>query len=266
MRKRVVFIVFISVFLFLFATIASAGPVLERILKNGELTVGTTGTQPPMTATTKKGDLIGLDIDIAKLIAAGLGVKVNFVTMPFSKLLPALKAGQVDMVLSGMTITQERNRSLAFVGPYYISGKGILAKAEKYAALQEATGLDTPEVTAAALKDSTSKKFIETLMPKAKMITTDNYDQAIDLLLKGKIDVFVADFPYCALTAYRFREKGLVAGNSPLSFEPLGIAMSEDTLLINWVRNFMIRLKGTGLMVELQKRWLDGGPWIEQLP
>ena len=42
--------------------------------------------------------------------------------------------------------------------------------------------------------------------------------------------------------------------------------MSEDTLLINWVQNFMTRLKGTGLMVELQKRWLDGGPWIEQLP
>jgi len=78
--------------------------------------------------------------------------------------------------------------------------------------------------------------------------------------------VFVADFPYCALTAYRFKEKGLMAGNSRLTFEPLGIAMSEDTLLINWVQNFMIRLKGTGLMVELQKRWLDGGPWIEQLP
>ena len=101
MRKRVVFMVFISVFLFIFATIASAGPVLERILKKGELTVGTTGSQPPMTATTKKGELIGLDIDIAKLIAAGLGVKANFVTLPFSKLLPAIKAGQVDMVLSG---------------------------------------------------------------------------------------------------------------------------------------------------------------------
>ena len=170
------------------------------------------------------------------------------------------------MVLSGMTITQERNRSLAFVGPYYVSGKGILAVAEKFALLQEASGLNSPEVTAAALKDSTSKKFVETLMPKAKMITTDTYDQAIDLLLKGKVDVFVADLPYCALTAYRFREKGLIAGNSPLNFEPLGIAMREDTLLINWVQNFMIRLKGTSLLTELQKRWLDGGPWVEQLP
>jgi polar amino acid transport system substrate-binding protein len=266
MKKGFVFFAILLVFSFLFASIAPAGPVLEKILKNGTLRVGTSGSQPPMTATTRKGALIGMDIDIAKLIAAGLGVKVNFVTMPFSKLLPALKAGEVDMVISGMTITQERNRSLAFVGPYYVSGKGILAVAEKYAALQEASGLDTPEVTAAALKDSTSKKFIETLMPKAKMMTTDTYDQAIDLLLKGKIDVFVADLPYCALTAYRFREKGLIAGNSPLNFEPLGIAMREDTLLINWVRNFMIRLKGTGLLTELHKRWLDGGPWVEQLP
>jgi len=172
----------------------------------------------------------------------------------------------VDMVLSGMTITQERNRNLAFVGPYYVSGKGILAVAERFALLQEASGLNSPEVTAGALKNSTSKQFVETLMPKAKMVTTDNYDQAIDLLLKEKIDVFVADFPYCALTAYRFKEKGLMAGNSRLTFEPLGVAMREDTLLINWVRNFMIRIKGSGLLAELQKRWLDGGPWIEQLP
>jgi polar amino acid transport system substrate-binding protein len=266
MRKGIFFFILLWIFVFMFAAITSAGPVLENILKSGTLRVGTTGSQPPMTATTKKGELIGLDIDIARLIAAGLGVKTNFVTMPFSKLLPALKAGKVDMVLSGMTITQERNRNLAFVGPYYVSGKGILAVAERFALLQEASGLNSPEVTAGALKNSTSKQFVETLMPKAKMVTTDNYDQAIDLLLKEKIDVFVADFPYCALTAYRFKEKGLMAGNSRLTFEPLGVAMREDTLLINWVRNFMIRIKGSGLLAELQKRWLDGGPWIEQLP
>jgi polar amino acid transport system substrate-binding protein len=55
--------------------------------------------------------------------------------MPFSKLFPALKAGEVDMVISGMTITQERDRSLSFVRPYYVSGKGILAVAEKQTTL-----------------------------------------------------------------------------------------------------------------------------------
>ena len=266
MRKTIIVVALLSVLSLMLATVSLAGPALDRILKKGELLVGTTGTQPPMIATTKKGEIIGLDADISRLMAAGLGVKVKFVKMPFPKLLPALESGRVDMILSGMTMTPGRNKKVAFVGPYYVSGKGILAVAEKYAALREATGLDTPDVTVAALKNSTSQKFAETLMPKAKLITTNSYDEAIKLLFNSKIDVLVADFPFCALTAYRYQDKGLVAGKSPLTFEPLGIAMTEDTLLINWVNNFMNTLQGSGQLKKLHKRWLDGGPWIEELP
>ena len=153
MKKIFVLVALFAVLALMFAMPVSAGPVMDRIIKNGELIVGTSGAQPPMTAITKKGELIGLDIDIAKAIADALGVKIKFVSMPFAKLLPALEANQVNMVLSGMTITPKRNQKVAFVGPYYVSGKGILAVAEKYAALQEATGLNTPEVTVAALKN-----------------------------------------------------------------------------------------------------------------
>jgi ABC-type amino acid transport substrate-binding protein len=75
-----------------------------------------------------------------------------------------------------------------------------------------------------------------------------------------------ADFPFCALTAYRYQDKGLIAGKSPRTSEPLGIAMKEDTLLINWVQNFMNMLQGSGQLKELHKRWLKGGSWIEELP
>ena len=150
------------------------------------------------------------------------------------------------------------------VGPMSTLIRGPASRV--FAALQEATGLNTPDVSVAALKDSTSQIFVETLMPRAKLVPTDSYETAIDLLFKGKVDVVVADFPFCALTAYRHRDKGLFAGNSPLSFEPLGIAMHEDTLLINWVQNLMNMLEGTGQLKRLQKRWLDGGEWIERLP
>jgi len=266
MKKTFVFVAILSALFLMFTTAALAGPALERIMQKGELVIGTSGTQPPMIATTKKGEIIGLDADIARAMAAAMGVKVKFVSMPFAKLLPALEANQVDMVLSGMTMTPKRNQKVAFVGPYYVSGKGILAVAEKYAALQQAKGLDTPEVTVAALKNSTSQQFVETLIPKAKFIPTKSYDEAIDLLFKGKIDVVVADYPFCALTAYRYQEKGLIAGKSPLTFEPLGIAMPEDTLLINWVENFMVTLQGSGQLKAMHDKWLNGGSWIDELP
>jgi polar amino acid transport system substrate-binding protein len=245
---------------------ASAGTILEEILQRKELRIGTSGQQPPISATNKKGELIGLDIDIAKAMADAMDVEATFVALPFGELLPALEAGRVDMVISGMTMTAKRNTTFAFVGPYFVSGKGLLAKAEKYATLQEASGLNSPEVRIAALRNSTSQTYAETLMPNAKLVFAHSYDEAIGLLFEGKIDVLVADFPFCALTAYRHQDKRLFAGQSPLTFEPLGIAMKEDTLLINWVQNFLAILNGNGELKEMHSQWLNGGPWIDELP
>jgi polar amino acid transport system substrate-binding protein len=266
MRKTTIYLAIVCLFALLVVANASAGPAMDRIVETGRLIVGTSGQQPPMTVTDKNGELIGLDIDIATAIAKSLEVDIKFVTIPFAELLPALKAGKVDMVISGMTITPARNRDIAFVGPYYVSGKGILAIEKRFAELQDADGLNAPEVTVATLANSTSATFAESLMPKAKLTTTASYDEAISLILNGKADVMVADLPFCAFAAYRNREKGLSAGKSPLTFEPLGIAMAEDALLINWVQNFMNTVKGTGQLSKLQEKWLKGGSWIEQLP
>jgi polar amino acid transport system substrate-binding protein len=266
MRKTILRLTFVALFVVLTAVCAVAGPALDRIMERGALIVGTTGQQPPMSATAKDGELIGLDVDIASALAKGLGVEIQFATMPFAELLPALEAGKIDMILSGMTITPARNKKIAFVGPYYVSGKGILAIATRYSELQDANGLNAPEVTVATLKNSTSATFAQNLMPKANLIPTASYDEAVSLLLQKKADVMVADLPFCALAAYRHQDKGLSAGKSPLTFEPLGIAMPEDTLLINWVENFMTTFQGTGALAKLHEKWLQGGSWINRLP
>ena len=266
MKKIFRVVVMLSVLSLLFAVDASAGSAFQRILERKVLVVGTSGAQPPMIATTKKGEIIGLDADISKAMADAMGVKLKFISIPFAKLLPALEAGQVDVVLSGMTMTPDRNKKVAFVGPYYVSGKGILAVSDKFAALQQAKGLNTSDVTVVALRNSTSQKFAEKLIPNAKRVLTGSYDEAIDLLFKNKVAVMIADYPFCALTAYRYRDKGMFAGKSPLTFEPLGIAMPEDVLLINWVQNFMSLLQGSGRLKEMHEKWLKGGPWIDELP
>jgi len=245
---------------------AAAGSTMERILKRQELVVGITGTQPPLNVTTKDGEIIGFDADIAKLIASNMGVKVKFETMPFAKLLPALEAGKVDMVLSSMTITLERNLKVAFVGPYYVSGKGILTKAENIASLQDSDGLNRPEFKVGVLKSSTSQEFVEKSAPKAKLIATQSYDEAVEMLLADKINAVIADYPFCAYTAYRHQDKKLVAGQSKLTFEPLGIAVSEDALLLNWLHNFMILLEGSGQIQVLNQRWFQDLSWIKALP
>ncbi len=92
-----------------------------------------TGKQPPMNATTRQGELIGLDVDLAKAMAEAPGVEVKFEVMSFADLLPAMQNGEIDIVVSGMTAPPARNKQVAFGGPYYVSGKGLLAKEDRYA-------------------------------------------------------------------------------------------------------------------------------------
>ena len=109
-------------------TAPSSSPGLDRIRAKGELVVGTAASMPPLNMTTKTGEIIGLEMDLARAMAAAMKVKLRLAAMPFANLLPALEAGQVDMILSGMTMTPERNMRFAFVGPYFVSGKSFLAK------------------------------------------------------------------------------------------------------------------------------------------
>ena len=265
--KKLVFVLMIATLLiFTFAATAPADSTLAGIQKKGELVVGTTGTQPPLNATAKTGDIIGFDADLAKIIAMNMGVKVRFVTMPFGELLPALQSGKVDMVISSMTMTLERNLKVAFVGPYYVSGKGILTKGDAIAKLQQGDGLNNPEFKVAALANSTSQQFVEAAAPKAELVKVQSYDAALDMLKQEKINAMVADYPFCAFSAFRFRDQGLVAGQSRLTFEPLGIAVKPDPLLLNWLRNFVIMLDGSGQLKLLSQKWFENGDWVQRLP
>jgi ABC-type amino acid transport substrate-binding protein len=80
---------------------SSPSPVIDRIVQSGELRVGTSGTQPPLSATAKDGSLMGFDIEIANAMAKAMGVKLTLVPMDFADLLSAVQKGDVDMVLSG---------------------------------------------------------------------------------------------------------------------------------------------------------------------
>ena len=245
----------------------SASPVLDRIATRGELIVGTAGNMPPLNMTTKDGKVIGIDIDLAKYIAGNMDVKLTIKTMPFHELLSALKAGKIDMVISGMTITGLRNREFAFVGPYFLSGKSILTKDTNIALLDSGDELNNPDISLVALKGSTSQQVIEDILPKAKMVLADKYGDAVKTVLDGKVNAMVADYPICLISVARFPDYNLMSLVKPFTYEPLGIAVqSGDPLLVNWLENFMNSYKGSGELENTTNRWLKNTAWIKLLP
>jgi polar amino acid transport system substrate-binding protein len=247
-------------------SVSSPSPVLDRIQKRGELIVGTMGNMPPLNMTSKDGEIFGLEPDLAKSLAKAMDVEVKFVTKPFNELLPALQAGEVDMVISGMTITPERNRKVAFIGPYFISGKAFLTKIQTIANADEAEDANNPNTKIVTLKGSTSQAFAEAYLDKATLSTTADYDEAVDLVLQNKVDAMIADYPICVVSVFRYPEAGLLSVVTQLTYEPLGIAIpANDPLLMNWTRNTLNNIKGSGLLDELKLKWFAKGNWLNKL-
>lgn len=249
------------------STTDNASPLLDKITQKGQLVVGTAGSMPPFNMTTKSGEIIGFDVDLAQYLADGMGVELKLEAMPFAKLLPALESGKVDLVISAMTITPERNLKFCFVGPYFVSGKAFLTKQERIAAVQEVSEINVPDITLAALNGSTSQFFIQEAMPKAKLIRTENYDQAVDMVINDKVDALVADYPICLVSLIRYPNKGLFSLLTPLTYEPFGIAMpANDPHLVNWVENFLNTMQESGSLDDIKSRWFEDDSWLARLP
>ena len=275
MRKRIVVVaVAVTVGLmislgqvFAAGEIRSLSPVLDRIMAKKELVVGTAASMPPLNMTTKDGQIIGIEADLARYFATGMGVKLNLKAIRFNDLLTALGKGQVDMVLSGMTITPQRNLSVAFAGPYFASGKSILTKQANVESVDEIEKMNNPDKVLVALKGSTSQTFVEKLMPKAKLVLSDDYDKAVAMVKNDGAIAMVADYPICFLSVNRYPEVGFATLTKPISYEPIGIALpASDPLLLNWVQNALNFLEKTGELEELIQRWFKDTSWVSQLP
>ncbi len=249
------------------ATDSTGSAHIQRIIESGELRVGLTGDQPPLNVRNKRGDIVGLEIDIIGALAESMGLAVRLVPRPFAELLPALERGDVDLVISGMTITPERNARVAFAGPYFISGKSLLTKDPAIANVRNMAVLDDESRTYAALAGSTSADFVAKRLPKAKLVTTVDYESAVQMVIGDQVDALVADFQICQVTVMRNRDAGLVALRQPFTVEPLGIALPANApLLVNLVQNYLATLEYTGLLTRFKAKWLSDDAWLAELP
>jgi polar amino acid transport system substrate-binding protein len=244
----------------------SSSPVLDRILSRGEIRVGMSGDMPPLNMTTKEDKIIGLDVDLAALMAEAMGVKLNIQKMTFAQLLPALEAGSIDMIISNMTMTPDRNMKVAFVGPYFTSGKGLLTKRSALGDAMKMEDLNNINYTFVALKGSTSEAVVRRGAPLAKLITVGSENEGIQMVIDGKADGMLADFPICVVAAHRFPASGLVPVKAPITYEPIGIAVPRgDPQLVNWLQNFLSSIEKAGYMKDLGQKWFAKPTWIDQL-
>ncbi len=267
-KKSVLTFFLVLVFTGLTVSIQAAdAPVLKRVLETGLLRVGMTGNQPPMNVKSRTGAYIGLEVDLANMLADAMGVRLTMVPTPFPQLLAALKAGEVDMVMSNLSITAQRTVDVTFIGPYMLSGKSILTKSTNLVAVSTASEINKAEFKIVALENSTSQQFVEKNLAKATLITTQDYDKAVDMVLNDEVDLMVADMTTCVLAVLRHPDSSLATLKAPLNMEPIGIAISsEDSQFANLLGNFLTTFEGAGILEILRKKWMENDDWISSIP
>lgn len=231
-------------------------PVLSGIESRGELILGTSANMAPMNFVRDDGKVVGVDIDIARFMADAMGAELTIKTLPFTDLLPALQRGEVDVVISNMTITQKRNMKVAFVGPYMTSGKCIVTKQANLAKAEQAEDLNTPNTVIAVMEGTTSQDFVATLLPDATIVPTKDQQDAIEMVKNNQAGGMLTDYPVCLSTLKDNPDAGFITLFSLLSYEPIGIALpANDPLLINWSEHFLQRMEALGILDQISARW-----------
>ncbi len=117
-----------------------------------------------------------------------------------------------------------------------------------------------------ALKGSTSEAVTRAGAPQAKLVTVGTENEGVQMLIDGKADAMLADFPICVVAAYRNQGSGLVPVAAPLTYEPIGIAVPKgDPQLLNWLENFLRSVEKAGYMKDLGEKWFAKPTWVDQL-
>jgi polar amino acid transport system substrate-binding protein len=239
---------------------------LEEILRRGELRVGFESGYMPFEMTDKKGNFVGFDIDMAKEMAKAMGVKFVPVNTAWDGIIPALTTKKFDIIMSGMTITQERNLKINFADPYIIVGQTILLAKKHLGIVNSYKDLNNKKYTVTSKLGTTGEQAVKRLIPRANYKSFETEPEAALEVVNGKADAFVYDLPYCVVFNAQQGKGKLVFLDKPFTFEPLAWAINKgDPDFMNWLNNFLRQIKNDGRYDRIYNKWIKGTNWIEDI-
>ena len=238
---------------------------IEDIIKRGELRVGFEAGYLPFEMADKKGRFIGFDIDVAKEMAKAMKVKFVPVNTAWDGIIPALITKKFDIIISGMTITQERNLKINFADPYIIVGQTILLNKKHKDTVKSYKDLNDPKYTITSKLGTTGEQAIKRLLPKATYKSFEVETEAALELLTGKADATVYDLPFCVVFMAQQGAGKLIFLDKPFTFEPLAWAVRKgDPDFLNWLNNFLRQMKNDGRYDRIYNKWIKSTDWIKE--
>ena len=258
---------------FLFVTSAFSADIdlakkstIEQIIKRGELRVGFESGYVPFEMTNKKGEFIGFDMDFGRRLAKSMGVKFVPINTAWDGIIPALMTGKFDIIMGGMTITQERNLKVNFAEPYIVVGQTILLNKKLKDRVISYKDLNNPKYIVTSRMGTTGEQAIKNYIPKATYKGFESEAEAGLEVINGKADALVYDLPFCGFLYGSQGKDKTIFLSDPFTYEPLAWAINKgDPDFLNYLNNFLRQTKGDGFYDRMYKKWITGTKWKAEL-
>ena len=239
---------------------------IEKILKRGELRVGFESGYVPFEMTNKKGEFIGFDMDFGRQLAKSMGVKFVPINTAWDGIIPALMTGKFDIIMGGMTITQERNLKVNFAEPYIVVGQTILLNKKLKDRVISYKDLNNPKYIVTSRMGTTGEQAIKNYIPKATYKGFESEAEAGLEVINGKADALVYDLPFCGFLYGSQGKDKTIFLSDPFTYEPLAWAINKgDPDFLNYLNNFLRQTKGDGFYDRMYKKWITGTKWKSEL-
>lgn len=218
--KKIIALVLAMLLCLSLAACGAKGTTLAEVKKAGKLTVATSPDFPPFESL-EGNEVVGIELEIMKLVAKELGVEIEFVQMDFDSVLVGIQAAKYDCAMSGITVTPDREKNMLFTTPYYNAAQVIVVKEDS-----DIKGkADLKDKTVSVQTGTTAEEGCQ-----AEKIKTQGFNANADAktaLTTGKVDAWVVD----NLTALQMVEDGdgLVVLEEKMTDEPYAFAFAKGS-------------------------------------
>ncbi|MCY7342935.1 MAG: glutamate ABC transporter substrate-binding protein [Pseudonocardia sp.] len=205
-----------------------AGTTMAKLNEAGALRVGTKFDQPLFGLKGLDGNPVGFDVEIAKIIAAKLGIPADGITYtetPSKIREDVIANSQVDVVVATYTINDARKERVSFAGPYYVAGQDLMVATDN----TTITGPDTLKAANArvcSVSGSTPAKTIEQYVDPANIVLFDVYSKCADALRNGQVDAVTTD-NVILLGLIDSSQAAFKLVGAPFTEEPYGIGITK---------------------------------------
>ena len=233
------------------STAASSGAAALSTVVAGKLTMATNATFPPYEMTTDSGEIEGIDVDTAKAIAEKLGLELQVDDMDFDAALLSVQQGKADIVMAGVTVTDERKAVMDFSDSYATGIQSIIVPNDSDIASPD----DLAGKKIGTQRGTTGYIYCSDDFGEDSVVAYDNGLTAVQALNNGQVDAVVID--NAPATEYVAANPGLKVLDTSYAEEDYAIGMAKGSALEDAINKALEELKEDGTLQSIVDKYIN---------